>query len=69
MDNLAPSMLKSILIETDSPYLTPVPMRGKRNEPTFVKHVAECIAEVRGISIEELTKITTNNALKRFSLT
>jgi len=60
--------LESILIETDSPYLAPVPKRGKRNEPTFVKHVAECIAEVRGISVEQLAEITTANALKRFSL-
>ncbi|MDQ6954428.1 MAG: TatD family hydrolase [Mariprofundaceae bacterium] len=58
----------SILIETDAPYLAPVPMRGKRNEPAFVKHVAECIAEVRGISVEHLADITTANALKRFQL-
>ena len=60
---------ESMLIETDSPYLAPVPMRGKRNEPTFVRHVAECIAEVRGISVEELAEITTQNALRRFYLT
>ncbi len=60
--------LESILIETDSPYLAPVPKRGKRNEPTYVKHVAECIAEVRGISLEALAEATTTNALKRFKL-
>ncbi len=60
--------LESILIETDSPYLAPVPKRGKRNEPTYVKHVAECIAEVRGISLEALAEATTTNALKRFSI-
>jgi len=60
--------LESILIETDSPYLAPVPKRGKRNEPTYVKHVAECIAEVRGISLEALVEATTANALKRFSI-
>lgn len=60
--------LASILIETDSPYLAPVPKRGKRNEPSFVKHVAECIAEVRGISVETLAEQTTANALKRFQL-
>ena len=60
--------LESILIETDSPYLAPVPKRGKRNEPTYVKHVAECIAEVRGISLEALVEATTANALKRFGL-
>ncbi len=60
--------LESILIETDSPYLAPVPKRGKRNEPTYVKHVAECIAEVRGMSLEALVEATTANALKRFKL-
>lgn len=60
--------LESILVETDSPYLAPVPKRGKRNEPTFVKHVAECVAELKGISLEELAEITTKNALKRFNL-
>jgi len=60
--------LESLLIETDSPYLAPVPKRGKRNEPTYVKHVAECIAKVRGISLEALVEATTANALKRFKL-
>jgi len=56
------------LIETDSPYLAPVPKRGKRNEPTFVKHVAECIAEVRGVSLEHIAKVSTANGLRRFGL-
>jgi len=59
---------KSILIETDSPYLAPMPMRGKRNEPTFVKHVAQCVADVRQMSLDKLAEITTANALKRFQL-
>jgi len=59
---------ESILIETDSPYLAPVPMRGKRNEPTFVKHVAQCVADARCISVEKLAGITTGNALRRFQL-
>jgi len=59
---------ESILIETDSPYLAPVPMRGKRNEPTFVKHVAQCVADVRGVSIEQLAEFTTHNALRRFNI-
>jgi TatD DNase family protein len=59
---------ESILIETDSPYLAPVPMRGKRNEPTFVKHVAQCIADVREVPIGQLAKITMANALRRFYL-
>ena len=60
--------LESMLIETDSPYLAPVPMRGKRNEPTFVKHVAQCVADARQIPIKKLADITTANALKRFQL-
>jgi len=59
---------ESILIETDSPYLAPVPMRGKRNEPTFVKHVAQCVTDARQISLDKLVEITTANALRRFQL-
>ncbi len=55
-----------LLIETDSPYLAPVPRRGKRNEPAYVRHVAECIADVRGMPVESLAKITTGNACRRF---
>ena len=57
-----------LLIETDAPYLTPVPYRGKRNEPAYVRHIAECIADVRGVSLETLATQTTNNALKRFKI-
>ena len=57
-----------LLIETDAPYLAPVPQRGKRNEPAFVRHVAECLAEVRGIPVESLADVTTANALHRFAL-
>ncbi len=55
-----------ILIETDSPYLAPVPMRGKRNEPGFVKHVAECLAEERGTNLETIANITAQNASRLF---
>lgn len=58
----------ALLIETDSPYLAPVPNRGKRNEPAFVRHVAECIAEVRGITVEHITKLTCENARRRFNV-
>jgi len=50
-----------ILVETDSPYLAPVPMRGKPNEPAWVQYVAECVAEVRGEPLEALAEVTTRN--------
>jgi len=56
--------LDKILVETDSPYLTPEPFRGRRNEPKYVKYVIEKIASEIGISYEELEKITTKNAKK-----
>ena len=60
--------LDRLLIETDCPYLAPHPYRGKRNEPAYVKLVAEQIAEIKNISFEELAKITTDNANKLFDL-
>lgn len=57
-----------LLIETDAPFLAPHPHRGKRNEPAYVKLVAEKIAEIRGISFEELGSKTTENAFKLFRL-
>lgn len=57
-----------ILIETDSPYLAPVPHRGKPNEPSFVKHVAQTVADVREISIEELAEITKANTERLFRI-
>jgi TatD DNase family protein len=58
-----------MMLETDSPYLTPVPFRGKRNEPAYVKYVAEKIAEIKNISINEVIEMTTENAKKLFGLT
>jgi TatD DNase family protein len=60
--------LDRILIETDSPYLAPVPFRGKQNHPALVKHVAEALADLRGMSYEEIAQITTNNFYKCFKL-
>ena len=58
--------LDKILIETDSPYLAPVPNRGKKNEPSFIDHTAKKLADIKEISKEELIKITTNNFNKLF---
>jgi TatD DNase family protein len=60
--------LDRLLIETDCPYLAPHPYRGKRNEPAYVKLVAEQIAELKGISVEEVAEITTENAKKLFDI-
>ncbi|MBM7716710.1 TatD DNase family protein [Bacillus thermophilus] len=60
--------LDKLLIETDCPYLAPHPYRGKRNEPAYVKLVAEQIAELKGISYEEVARATTENAKKLFGI-
>jgi len=53
--------LEKILIETDSPFLSPEPMRGKKNEPSFIKYTANKLAQLKKINFEEINKITTNN--------
>jgi TatD DNase family protein len=60
--------LDRMLIETDSPYLAPIPHRGKRNEPMFVKEVARQIGELRGMSVEDVGAQTTQNFYKFFGL-
>lgn len=57
-----------LLVETDSPYLAPVPMRGKRNEPAFVKYVAQTVAGLRGVSVEELSETATRNTCRLFGI-
>jgi TatD DNase family protein len=57
-----------LLIETDCPYLTPIPYRGKRNEPAYVVEVARCLAELRGLELEELAAITSKNFARIFKL-
>ena len=59
--------LESIVLETDAPYLSPVPYRGKRNESAYITFVAEKVAELREMTIEELGRATTANAVKLFA--
>ena len=58
-----------LLIETDCPFLAPVPKRGKRNEPAYVRYVAECVASLRDVPLETLATQTTQNAIALFGLT
>lgn len=60
--------LDRILVETDSPYLVPQPLRARRNEPLFVKYTAEKLAEIRGMTLEEIAMATTTNAIRLFDL-
>jgi TatD DNase family protein len=60
--------LDKILIETDAPYLAPVPFRGKINEPQFVRFVAEKIAELKGLTFEQVANQTFNNAKALFNI-
>ncbi|MBI2003580.1 MAG: TatD family hydrolase [Parcubacteria group bacterium] len=60
--------LEKILLETDAPFLAPVPFRGKRNEPLYVKHVAEKIAELKGLGYNQVAEKTFENAVKLFGL-
>jgi TatD DNase family protein len=60
--------LENLLIETDGPYLTPVPFRGKRNEPAYVRYVAQEIASIKGISFEEVAETTSGNFKRLFNI-
>ncbi len=67
-DTLPHIGLERILLETDSPYLAPVPHRGKRNESAFIVHTAAYIASIMGVGIEDLERVTTENAINLFGL-
>jgi TatD DNase family protein len=67
MDEVIPEMdITKIVLETDSPYLAPVPHRGKRNEPAYIPLIASKVAQVKNISLEELQRITSQNAVALF---
>ena len=60
--------LENLMLETDSPYLTPHPFRGKPNEPKYIPFIAEKIAELKGIEVEEVARVTSNTAQKFFKI-
>lgn len=60
--------LERMFVETDSPYLTPVPHRGKRNEPAYVRFIAETVASVKGLPLEQIARVTTNNVRALFRI-
>ena len=60
--------LDKILVETDAPYLAPVPKRGRENKPAYTRYVVEKIAELRGLSVEEVAQATYDNAVRVFGL-
>ncbi len=60
--------LDRILVETDSPYLSPVPLRGKRNEPANVVHTARCLADIHGLTLDEMAQYLTDNTKRLFCL-
>ncbi|SFO54789.1 TatD DNase family protein [Cohaesibacter marisflavi] len=66
-DTIKDVPLDRLLVETDAPYLAPMPYRGKRNEPSYVVNTAQVLADVKGVSLEEITKITTDNFFRLFS--
>lgn len=60
--------LERMFVETDSPFLTPVPHRGKRNEPAYVRFVAETVAKIKSLDLEEVARVTTNNVKDLFRI-
>jgi len=69
LDEVLPSIpLEKVVLETDAPYLTPVPYRGKRNNSQYIPIIAQKIADIKKITIEEVATQTTKNAIELFSL-
>ena len=69
LDNIVSKIdLKDIVLETDSPYLAPVPKRGKRNESTYLLYIANKIAQIHNISVNKVAKVTTQNAKEVFTV-
>lgn len=66
-DTLKEIPIDNIVLETDSPYLTPVPYRGKQNNPSHILDIAKFISEVYGINVDEVMRITTENAKKLYN--
>jgi TatD DNase family protein len=60
--------LESLLVETDAPFLTPEPFRGKRNEPGYVRYTAQKVAEIKGVSFEKVAEVTTKNSMRVYRL-
>jgi TatD DNase family protein len=60
--------MESLLVETDAPFLAPVPFRGKRNEPSYVRYTAQTVAEIKKVSFEKVAEATTMNALRIFAI-
>jgi TatD DNase family protein len=59
--------LNRILVETDAPYLAPIPMRGRRNEPAFTSHTAQVVADIKGVTVDQLAQATTDNFFRLFT--
>ena len=68
LDVVSSIPIKNLLVETDSPYLAPLPFRGKINEPSYIVHVVKKLSEIKNISIQKVMSETTNNFKKLFNL-
>ena len=67
-DQIKNIALENIILETDAPYLAPLPHRGKRNQPAYIRLIAQKLAEIKGVSLDEVAEITTHNANRLFNL-